>query len=222
MTSIQETTDTVVATLSDGELRARHVIAADGARSGIRNALGIGRNRRGAIGEPSVYFHADLADVVRGREFNLCLLDAGGLASVDGRTRWVLMVTGGDTDRDWPAVVRTALGVPAPDVEILSVLPWQAEMLVADGRSTLDLAGPGWAVLSDVDFLAAASGHCRGRTTSWRGAAPAIPNRCGKHCWVGGYPWWQPCQDSRPCHPQPPNNVSPSRQGSSSSTSRTG
>ncbi|EFF89061.1 tetracenomycin polyketide synthesis hydroxylase TcmG, partial [Streptomyces sp. e14] len=70
----------VVATLldrTDGRrerLRCRHLVAADGARSTVREASGIGRSGRGPVGEPSVsvYFRADLGDVVRGREFNLC------------------------------------------------------------------------------------------------------------------------------------------------------
>jgi hypothetical protein len=41
------------------------------------------------------------------------------------------MSSRGDTERDWPTLLRTALGVPAPDLEILSVLAWQPEMRVA-------------------------------------------------------------------------------------------
>ena len=37
-----------------------------------------------------------------------------------------------DTERDWPALLRCALGVPAPDLEIMSVLAWQSQMCVAD------------------------------------------------------------------------------------------
>ena len=72
------------------ELRARYLVAADGARSGVRRSLGISRSGRGIVGRPSmsVYFRADLAAAVRGREFNLCQIDhpdaPGGLASIDG------------------------------------------------------------------------------------------------------------------------------------------
>src|ERR1700744_2070315 len=117
--------------------RARYLVAADGPRSPVREALGIPRSGRGFPGEPmvNVYFRADLAEVVRGREFNLCQIEhpdaPGALASVDGRLRWVFMGPG-PADRGWPAVRRTALGAPVSDLEVLSVLPWRAEMRVAD------------------------------------------------------------------------------------------
>lgn len=122
----------------ENALTAQYVIAADGARSPIRERLGITRSTNGFVGRPNVnvYFRADLAEVVRGREFNLCQItnpdSPGALASVDGRRRWVFMAPGPDTERDWPALLREALGVPAPDLEILSVLAWQSEMRVAD------------------------------------------------------------------------------------------
>ena len=160
-------------------IAARYLIAADGARSGVREALGIGRSGRGAVGRPSVsvYFRADLADVVRGREFNLCQIDhpdaPGGLASVDGRRRWVFMSPGGADGRDWPALLRTALGVPAPDLEVLSVLPWQAEMRVADrytgGR--VHLAGDAAHVMPPFAASGANTGIADVHNLGWKLAA---------------------------------------------------
>ncbi|SEG86850.1 2-polyprenyl-6-methoxyphenol hydroxylase [Saccharopolyspora kobensis] len=184
LTSFAQDADGVSAELHDhrtGEdtaLRAAFVVAADGARSPVRSALGIDRSGRGAIGDPSVnvYFHADLSDVVRGREFNLCKLEhpalPGALASVDGRYRWVFM-TGGEVERDWPALLRTALGVPAPDLEVRSVLPWQAEMLVADRYSDgrVHLAGDAAHVMPPFAALGANTGIADAHNLGWKLAA---------------------------------------------------
>jgi 2-polyprenyl-6-methoxyphenol hydroxylase-like FAD-dependent oxidoreductase len=141
--SFTQSDDRVDAQLRSGRkgdltrISARYLIAADGARSPVREFLGITRSGNGFTGKPSVsvYFTADLAEVVRGREFNLCQITheavPGALASVDGRRRWVFMSSGGDLERDWPALLRSALGVPAPDLEVLSVLAWRPEMRVA-------------------------------------------------------------------------------------------
>jgi putative polyketide hydroxylase len=175
----EESTDEVVGRFAGEEIRARYFVAADGARSGVRETLGVTRSGRGAIGGPSVNvcFQADLAAVVRGREFNICQINhpqaPGGLASVDGRRRWVFMSPGGDTDRDWPELVRTALGVPAPDLEVLSVLAWQAEMLVADRYSTgrVHLAGDAAHVMPPYAASGANTGIADVHNLGWKLAA---------------------------------------------------
>jgi 2-polyprenyl-6-methoxyphenol hydroxylase-like FAD-dependent oxidoreductase len=160
-------------------LTARYVIAADGARSPVREKLGITRGTNGFTGRPSVnvYFSADLAEAVRGCEFNLCQIThpgvPGALASVDGRRRWVFMSQGRCTERDWPALLRTALGVPAPDLEILSVLAWQAEMRVADtyraGR--VFLAGDAAHVMPPFAASGANTGIADAHNLAWKLAA---------------------------------------------------
>jgi putative polyketide hydroxylase len=162
-----------------GRLRARYLVAADGARSPVREALGITRSGRGFTGAPmvNVYFRADLAEVVRGREFNLCQIEhpaaRGGLASVDGRFRWVFMIPGPAAGRDWPALLRTALGVPAPGLEVLSVLPWRGEMRVADryraGR--VFLAGDAAHVMPPYAASGANTGIADAHNLAWKLAA---------------------------------------------------
>ncbi|MFQ6148085.1 FAD-dependent monooxygenase [Streptomyces seoulensis] len=175
----------VVATLLDRttgrreRLRCRRLVAADGARSPVRAALGIGRSGRGPVGEPSVsvYFRADLGDVVRDRAFNLCRLDhpdaPGALASVDGRHRWVFMTAGETADRDWPRLLRTVLGVPAPGLEVLSVLPWRAEMRVADRytHQLVHLAGDAAHVMPPFAAGGANTGIADAHNLGWKLAA---------------------------------------------------
>jgi putative polyketide hydroxylase len=178
-----EGVDAVVAGRDGGQdgrpLRARYLVAADGARSPVREALGITRSGRGFTGGPmvNIYFRADLGHVVRGREFNLCQIEhpdaPGGLASVDGRFRWVFMSPGPAADRDWPALLRTALGGPAPDLEVLSVLPWRAEMRVADryrmGR--VFLAGDAAHVMPPFAASGANTGIADAHNLAWKLAA---------------------------------------------------
>lgn len=160
-------------------LRSQYLVGADGAHSRIRDALGITRSGNGFTGRPSVnvYFSADLADVVRGREFNLCQIThpqaPGALASVDGRRRWVFMSPGGNTGRDWPALLRRALGVAAPDLVVMSVLSWQSEMLVADRYSIgrVHLAGDAAHVMPPFAASGANTGIADVHNLAWKLAA---------------------------------------------------
>ncbi|WP_245677900.1 FAD-dependent oxidoreductase [Nocardia acidivorans] len=120
-------------------LRADYLIAADGANSPIRERLGIGRSGRGTLGKAvNVYFRADLTDLVRGREFNLCQIEndhvPGAFAAIDGVRRWIF-TSGAGLDRpatEWPGALRSAIGVSDIDIEVLSVMNWEPGMFVAD------------------------------------------------------------------------------------------
>jgi 2-polyprenyl-6-methoxyphenol hydroxylase-like FAD-dependent oxidoreductase len=120
------------------EVTADYLVAADGARSPVREALGITRTGRGTLGRATtVYFRADLRDAVRGREFNLCQIDdertPGAFVSVDGTDRWQFMTNvAGVPEADWPDHLRRVVGLPDLDIELLSVLGWEPTMKVAD------------------------------------------------------------------------------------------
>ena len=164
---------------AERRVQARYLVAADGAHSPVREALGITRSGPGALGPPtvSVYFQADLGDVVRGREFNLCQIDhpaaPGALASIDGRRRWVFGTPGRQVDRDWPRLLRTVLGVPAPDLRVLSVLPWQPEMRVATrfSQGRVLLAGDAAHVMPPYAASGANTGIADAHNLGWKLAA---------------------------------------------------
>lgn len=123
-----------------GTIRASYLIAADGAASPVRENLGVSRSGWGELTDSmTVYFRAELADHVRGREFNLCHVTGGdsgcpgAFASVNGTDRWVFL-----TDRvelsegEWRSTLAANIGIPDVPIDILSMLPWQATMRVAD------------------------------------------------------------------------------------------
>ena len=118
--------DGVTATIrgTGGELariRADYLIAADGPRSPVRERLGITRSGRGTLRRvASVYLRADLADLVRGREFNLSQIEhpdaPGTFASINGTDRWIFTTAPGlarDTD-DWHAITRARSAARVP------------------------------------------------------------------------------------------------------------
>ncbi len=127
-------------------VRADYLVAADGAASPIRNSLGIGRSGKGTLGHNiSIYFSADLSDLVRGREFVLCQVEnaevQGLFVAINNKDLWVFGVTydpeSGERPEDFSPercreIVRKAVGWPRLAVEIKSILPWEAAVRVAD------------------------------------------------------------------------------------------
>ncbi|MFI0985742.1 FAD-dependent monooxygenase [Streptomyces exfoliatus] len=130
------------------EIRARYLVAADGARSGVRDRLGIGTSGPGVIGDPliSVLFRADLSALTRGHTFVVCDITTpeapGGLLPVDGDTEWIYHFryprASGTKAADFTPErcaerIRAALGRDTGVTpEVVSILPWQVRGLVAD------------------------------------------------------------------------------------------
>jgi putative polyketide hydroxylase len=127
-------------------VRADYLIAADGARSFLRDALGVPATGPGPLGGPivNILFRADLRDLLGGREIVLCVIQnpemQGLLMSIDGRDRWILHVGSdparGETPEDnsparCQALIRAAIGVPDLPVEVLSILPYRVAARVA-------------------------------------------------------------------------------------------
>ena len=127
----------------EGEVEARYVIAADGARSFVREALGIGMSG-GSMGQQiGVYFKADLSRWLRERPYLLWWIynarTTGVFISLDGRTRWTYNFAYGQeesrsdfTAERCAAIIRAAVGADDVEIDIQSIMPWRMQARVAD------------------------------------------------------------------------------------------
>jgi 2-polyprenyl-6-methoxyphenol hydroxylase-like FAD-dependent oxidoreductase len=120
------------------QVRARYIIGADGPRSTVRSALGIGVDDMGTIGEfVSVTFRADLTRRLPRIPSAINAVGTGAEAGLfvptSGDDRWIyarqLNPESGGTLADWApqrcvAVLRTATGLPDLRPDILGVLPF--------------------------------------------------------------------------------------------------
>ena len=123
---------------------ADYVVAADGARSRIRDSHGFGEVASEPFGESvNVYFRADLDEVVAGRPYLLWWIvnrDVRGTfwpTTDDGR--WIFNFEGDTSKPDeyfdealCASLIRAASGIADLEIELLSVLRWRHEQAVAD------------------------------------------------------------------------------------------
>ncbi len=145
----------VVGTVKDrdtGEERrvgARWLVAADGGRSPVRETLGIRRTGRGTLQhQVSILFRADLEGPLAGRRFSICQIEnpeaglSGAVLGHDDTLRRGTLIlqyrpengaaAEGFTTERCVGLVRSAIGDPAAEVEIISVLPWELAALSAE------------------------------------------------------------------------------------------
>lgn len=148
----QDDSGVVVHIVTEGgtreRVRACYVVDAEGAGGALRKTLGVGVTTGRCHGHAlNVLFTAELGHFVRGREFNVLIIDrpevGGTLASIDNDHRWAFHISydpDQESPQDYPAarcaqLVQAALGpLPAPStpVHIHSVLPWEAVERTAD------------------------------------------------------------------------------------------
>jgi 2-polyprenyl-6-methoxyphenol hydroxylase-like FAD-dependent oxidoreductase len=146
LTHFEQSASGVVATLRGRDasaytLRADYLIAADGHSSGVREALGIGRDGRGHIQTVrSVLFRAPLDQYLEGGVSQFDIEQPGLKAFLttyrDGR--WVLMFSD-DEERDEAtliATVKKAIGRPDLDIEIITTGRWELSALIANKFSS--------------------------------------------------------------------------------------
>jgi 2-polyprenyl-6-methoxyphenol hydroxylase-like FAD-dependent oxidoreductase len=128
-------------------LRCARVVAADGAHSAARSALGVGTSGAGDLGKSmvNILFRADLRPHLRGMSFGMCTITTpaapGLLVTVDGEMDWVFHIAchvdAGErpedfTDERCVAVVRAAVGDRDLDVDVRSMLPWRPRSSLAE------------------------------------------------------------------------------------------
>ncbi|MES5824132.1 FAD-dependent monooxygenase [Streptomyces sp. RG80] len=142
LVGLAEEADAVVASLVDhrhgtrSRVRARHVLAADGANSTVRELLGIGTTGPGAIAEVStVVFDADLGDWCVDQPAGFYFTAHGGFLPLypEGGWAWTDPTPEDTGSADWADLVSRALG-PTAGVrpEVLRVQHWTVRAFVAD------------------------------------------------------------------------------------------
>ena len=140
--------DGVTATIrgAGGEerIRAQYLIAADGARSPVRHALGVGmQGVHQLYRSVNVLFHADLTPWVKDRPAAIYLINQQDLRAtimtINGVNRWGFLINlpleasfEPYTPERCATIVRQAVGAPDLKVEILGVDPWTAAAEVAE------------------------------------------------------------------------------------------
>jgi putative polyketide hydroxylase len=152
MTAFSQRPGAVTGTLTDRTngaetpFTARYLIAAEGAQSRVRRALGVKM-----AGEEKVYdsvnilFNADLTEWVEHRPSALYFVEQDDLRAtfltINGRDRWGFLIHGikqyGWTPEDFTPefcaeLIRKGVGVPDIAVTVLGINPWEASAIVAD------------------------------------------------------------------------------------------
>ena len=149
--SFEQDGDGVTATIRDLDsgrersVRARYMIASDGNRSGVREALGIAVKGRGLIAHSvTIYFRADVAArLMENRRLGVIYINnpvVRGFLRMDkgNRSGFLAVNTVGDTARPESSriadtitqqialdIVRAAVGVPDAAIEITQIIPWR-------------------------------------------------------------------------------------------------
>ncbi|GGD95489.1 FAD-dependent monooxygenase [Paenibacillus nasutitermitis] len=166
---------------------AQYLIAADGANSRIRQASEIRMSGRGTLSyNMNMYFRANLKPYVEGHEFSICNINnpeaTGTLVSINNDNLWTFHVNfdpaRGESLSDFPdercnQLIRKAVGDPELDVEMISVLPWEAAVKVADhfqvGR--IFLVGDSAHLMPPTGGFGGNSGIADGHNLAWKLAA---------------------------------------------------
>jgi putative polyketide hydroxylase len=146
LVSFTQDADGVVATLRERDgheyrLGAKYLVAADGATSSVRHALGIGRSGRGLLSvQRSILFRAPIDHYLESGvvQFEIEQPDLRAFLTTYSDGRWVLMLSD-DRERsedEQRAVVRQAVGLSDLPIELITSGRWDLAALIADRFSS--------------------------------------------------------------------------------------
>ncbi|MCH5585477.1 FAD-dependent monooxygenase [Shimazuella sp. AN120528] len=161
---------------------AQYLVAADGSKSPIRQKLKIPIQGLGKVGDSmSILFKADLKKALMGRKFNVFYVDnqqvSGLLAFYDDRSllTFPYYPEKGDhienfTDDYCTKLVRSAIGDPNLDLDILKIQPWEISSFVAKSyqNNRIFLVGDAAHVMPPVGGFGANTGIQDAHNLAWK------------------------------------------------------
>ncbi len=180
LVGLAEETDSVVASLVDRRrgtqtrVRARYVLAADGANSTVRQWLGIGTTGPGALGGiTTVVFDADLNRWCARQPAGVYFTAHGAFLPLypEGGWAWLAPTPEDSARADWPDLLSRALGggaeVPA---DVLRVQHWVVNAFVADRfrQGRILLAGDAAHAIPPIGGLGMNAGIADAHNLCWK------------------------------------------------------
>lgn len=168
-------------------IKAEYLIAADGANSMVREQLAISTSGNGSWTDLlNIYFEADLADLVKGREFSQFLIETpevtGFLLTINNKDKWAFHLRYhpelGESLADYPEqklidILHRILGISGLEISILKVLPWQLTVKIAEQMrvNRIFLAGDSAHTMTPYAGKGANSGIQDVQNLAWKIAA---------------------------------------------------
>jgi putative polyketide hydroxylase len=189
MLSFSQDETKVTVTVRDREtgdervIQASYMIAADGAKSSIRETLGITTTGKGALGNLlNIYFKADVSGYIQGKEFSLLRIDEpdmkGLLASINNTDRWVFHLhydpakehVADMTNEMLVSKLQQVIGLPGVEISIITVLPWQPTVKVVTEmqHGRIFFAGDSAHVMTPYGGKGASSGVQDAHNLAWK------------------------------------------------------